>query len=146
MNEHEIQIPSEYDDLDKYKNTSGDIVYCKKDTKIWHNPYGPAVICKSGHKEYWVDGVRHRLDGPAIIHTDGTEYYVINSSIVAENKNDFYKFLKQNSPFDYTIELDDDMKVKNINKQDKINEIKKKNSLVNELDNNSINIIKTLMI
>jgi len=30
MSEHEIQIPSEYNDLDKYKNTSGDIIYCKK--------------------------------------------------------------------------------------------------------------------
>ena len=84
-----FKVKSEYDDLDKYQHSDGDILYYKKDTHIYHNPYGPAIIDKYGIKEYWVEDNLHRLDGPAIIYPDGQEIYVINNKQL--NKEEFEK-------------------------------------------------------
>ena len=48
-----IKLDSEYDDLDKYQFDDGNIIYCKKDTDIAHNPYGPAIIWSNGSKFYF---------------------------------------------------------------------------------------------
>ena len=81
----EIKLQSEYDDLDKYKYDDRDIIYYKKNTKIWHNPYGPAIIWKNGAKFYYIEGVPHRLDGPAIIYFNGdTRYYINNKGLSKE--------------------------------------------------------------
>ena len=71
---------SEYLDLDKYKNNNGNIIYCKKDTDIAHNPYGPAIIWSNGSKFYCIENEYHRLDGPAVIYCDGKEEYWINDT------------------------------------------------------------------
>ena len=84
------QIKSEYDDLDKYKNVNGDIWYYKKDTRLFHNPYGPAIIVKDGSIKYYINGSCHRLDGPAIIYANGLEYYCING--LQLNKEQFEKY------------------------------------------------------
>ena len=73
-----IKLQSEYSDLDKYKN-SGNIFYFKKDTKILHNPYGPSALYSYGSKAYYINDEYHRLDGPAIMRTDGIEFYFINN-------------------------------------------------------------------
>ena len=80
------KIKSEYQDLDKYKNINDDIWYCKKDTYIRHNPYGPAVIYKNGYKEYVIENKLHRLDGPAVICSDGEEQYWINDTELTKEK------------------------------------------------------------
>ena len=72
-----IKLQSEYDDLDKYDDF-GIIFYCKKNTGIWHNPYGPALLWKDGSKFYFIEGKRHRLDGPARIYSNCEEVYYIN--------------------------------------------------------------------
>jgi len=77
-------LVSEYDDLDKCTNDFGDIVYYKKNTTIWHNPYGPTIICKDGYIAYIINDKWHRLDGPARIWSGGYEEYWIN-----------HKFLKK---------------------------------------------------
>jgi len=69
MNKTKLQ--SEYPDLDKYIDKYGDIFYCKKNTTIIHNPYGPAIISHEGTKEYLIENQVHRLDGPAIITSYG---------------------------------------------------------------------------
>jgi hypothetical protein len=53
------------------------------DTKRWfeefflHRLDGPAVICSNGAQEWWVHGKRHRLDGPAIEGFKGyKEWYI----------------------------------------------------------------------
>ena len=74
-----IKLQSEYNDLDKYDNGIGTIFYCKKDTNTYHNPYGPAIIWKSGYKRYCINGKRHRLDGPAITYSNGEVRYFINN-------------------------------------------------------------------
>ena len=81
-----IKIESEYNDLDKYEYYDGDIVYFKKDTDIIHNPYGPALAGKDGHKEYLINDNLHRLDGPAIIWGDGVEQYYINDKLLTKEK------------------------------------------------------------
>ena len=81
-----IKVKSEYNDLDKYKYYDGDIVYFKKDTDIYHNPYGPAVVSEDGHKEYWINDNLHRLDGPAVIYVNGEEEYWINDKLLTKEK------------------------------------------------------------
>ena len=82
-------IKKEYDnDLEKYENDYGDIIYYIKDTNIKHNPYGPAYIDKNGYKEYWIENKLHRLDGPARIWITGTELYYINHKYLT--KEEFY--------------------------------------------------------
>ena len=73
-----IKIQSEYNDLDKYKDKFGYIYYCKKNTNLLHNLYGPAIIHTNGYKEYWVNNKLHRLDGPARIFVDDEDEYWIN--------------------------------------------------------------------
>ena len=79
------KIKSEYGDLDKY-NFYGDIYYYKKGTSIYHNPYGPAVMCLEGNTYYYLNGKLHRLDGPAVICSDGEEQYWINDTELTKEK------------------------------------------------------------
>ena len=72
------KVESEYVDLDKHKDYYENIIYCKKDTNILHNPDGPVLVNKNGHKEYWIENNLHRLDGPAIIYEDCLQTYWIN--------------------------------------------------------------------
>ena len=81
-----IRLQSEYDDLDKYYYNNGDIIYCKKHTKIIHNPYGPANICKNGYIGYIINDKWHRLDGPARIWPGGYEEYWINHKVLKKEE------------------------------------------------------------
>jgi hypothetical protein len=47
-------------------------------TKKYHRQHGPAFESTNGHKEYWVNGVKHRIGAPAVILPDGTEEYYEN--------------------------------------------------------------------
>ena len=81
----EIKLKSEYKDLDKYEDCNGNIRYYKKNTDILHNPYCYAVICKDGYIAYLIEGLFHRLDGPAVIWDDGDEdYYIHNKFLTKE--------------------------------------------------------------
>ena len=81
-----IKLESEYDDLDKYKDEYETIYYCKKNTNITHNPYGPAIIGENGAKFYHIEDILHRLDGPAIIHSNGKERYLINGYFLTKEQ------------------------------------------------------------
>ena len=83
-----IKLQSEYLDLDKYKNVYENIYYCKKDTDLYHNPYGPAIICKDGRKYYCIEHKYHRLDGPAIIWQNSKEEYFINDQLLTKEEFD----------------------------------------------------------
>ena len=80
------KLKSEYRNLCKYTNKFGDIWYCKKNTKIKHNPYGPAYIGKNGYQAYWIENKLHRLDGPAIILSNGEEAYYINGNNLSKEE------------------------------------------------------------
>jgi len=55
------------------------------DFKSWymngekHRLDGPAVTDNLGTKEWWVNGERHRLDGPAIEYYNGKASWLINN-------------------------------------------------------------------
>ena len=83
------KIKSESEDLDKYDNLSGDFWYYKKNTTLFHNPYGPAIIHRDGRIDYFIEHKLHRLDGPAVIFSDGAEAYFINDEQL--NKEEFEK-------------------------------------------------------
>ena len=126
------KIQSEYDDLDKYIDESKNTYYYKKDTKIKHNPYGPAFINKTGYKEYWIEDKYHRLDGAAVIYSDGDVEYFINDIFIGHSKQEFYSSIKY-------------LKSKTINKQDKINILDIKNCVLNGLSFDTINILKLIL-
>ena len=67
-----------------------DPVINKKGTKTWyvngdrHRVDGPAVEYTNGGKKWYVDGKRHRVDGPAVIYANGTKkWYVRNIKYVS---------------------------------------------------------------
>ena len=80
------KIESEYVDLDKHKDYYENIIYCKKDTNIKHNPYGPACISTCGYRSYYIDNKYHRLDGPARIYANGKEVYYINDKQLSKEE------------------------------------------------------------
>ena len=86
FNMSRIKLQSEYPDLDKYEYDNGDIVYYKKDTNIFHNPYGPAYTDKKGYKAYYINNQWHRLDGPAIISSNDYEIYYINNEYLTKEE------------------------------------------------------------
>ena len=59
----------------------------KKD--IFNNDNGPALLWKQGQAEYWLDGILHRLDGPAI-YDRNSETYVINGVYVTKEEFDYW--------------------------------------------------------
>ena len=79
------KVQSEYPDLDKYQKEF-EIRYFKKDTKIYHNPYGPAYIDKDGYIAYIINGKWHRLDGPARIWLNVEERYYINGEKLSKEE------------------------------------------------------------
>ena len=134
-----VKMQSEYPDLDKYKyedeeyeDGNGDIIYYKKDTKIWHNPYGPAIIWADGRKYYFINNKKHRLDGPAMMYRNGKGTYYINNEELGDTKQEFYNNIKY-------------LHTETINAQDKLNVLNIKNYLSNGLDNDGVNILKLLL-
>ena len=85
-----IKLQSEYDDLNKYEYDNGDIYYYKKNTKISHNPYSPAIIWKDGSKFYYIENKLHRLDGPARIWPNGEESYYINGYYLTKEEFEYH--------------------------------------------------------
>ena len=56
-------------------------------TKEWflngkrHREDGPAYEHPNGAKQWWLNGKLHREDGPAIEHSDGTKQWFLNGKI-----------------------------------------------------------------
>ena len=57
-------------------------------TKIWRNKKGevhrldgPAVILTDGSQEWYENGKNHRLDGPAINRPDGSQEWFVNGKL-----------------------------------------------------------------
>jgi len=50
-----------------------------------HREDGPAIEYSNNHKEWWINGKRHREDGPAIEYVDGTRHWYLNSKLHRED-------------------------------------------------------------
>src|ERR1700691_1630919 len=85
-------IPENYTGIVEYKN--GIIVYYLNGKR--HREDGPAFIWGDGTVFYYLNGSLHREDGPAIIWDDGRmEYFIIDKKVTEE----FICWLKEkNSP------------------------------------------------
>ena len=59
--------------------------YWHKDTrcKVLHRD-DPAVEFANGHKEWYQNGQRHRIDGPAVVYADGSTVWCINDKAMTE--------------------------------------------------------------
>src|SRR6202167_3920000 len=81
-------IPENYTGIVEYKN--GIIVYYLNGKR--HREDGPAFIWGDGTVFYYLNGSLHREDGPAIIRRDGTlEYYLNGINITTEKVNSWIK-------------------------------------------------------
>ena len=63
---------------------------------LLHRLDGPAMEWLDGTKSWWVNGQRHRLNGPAIEFADGSKQWWINGEQLSEFE--FKKRIKQLSP------------------------------------------------
>jgi len=60
--------------------------------KVWylngkrHREDGPAIEWASGDKFWYLNGKRHREDGPAVEYADGTKYWYLNGKEYTEVK------------------------------------------------------------
>ena len=52
---------------------------------LLHRIDGPAIDCKGGKKEWWVSGLRHRTDGPAMKWSSGKQEWWFNGVLHREN-------------------------------------------------------------
>jgi hypothetical protein len=68
MNKETLTVETDEDGTIRYRNADGER----------HNPYGPAVVWKDGHKFYYINGKLHNPNGPAIVWPDGGQEYWIN--------------------------------------------------------------------
>lgn len=93
--DYQKRVPSKYTGKFTIKNTShGDITVVLDETKNgYHCLTGPAVVHNTTH-EWFVDGIRHRIDGPAVYYyknpkSDHHEYWIngerFNSSVYWNN-------------------------------------------------------------
>tara|TARA_R110002020_G_scaffold461437_1_gene680371 strand:- start:288 stop:590 length:303 start_codon:yes stop_codon:yes gene_type:complete len=62
-------------------------------TKFWylngkrHREDGPAVEYAGGSKHWYFNGKRHREDGPAIEYADGSKFWYLNDKQVTEEEH-----------------------------------------------------------
>jgi|ERR1700691_3117541 len=54
-----------------------------------HREDGPAVICLNGNGEYYLNGLIHREDGPVIIYPGGSENWYLNGKNITKKVNDW---------------------------------------------------------
>ena len=59
--------------------------YLHNNNMVLHNDEGPAVIYKTGRKEWYKYGKLHRIDGPAIIWADDTQEWYKDGKLHRED-------------------------------------------------------------
>jgi len=74
MNKEKLTVETNEDGTVTYRNADG----------YFHNPHGPAVVCATGGKSYWINDQLHNPNGPAVIYPDGDKFYYINDKELSE--------------------------------------------------------------
>ena len=64
-----------------------------------HREDGPAIEYPNGTKYWYLNGQRHREDGPAIEFTNGSKYWYLNGKELTEQE-----FLNRNKVTELTLE------------------------------------------
>lgn len=85
----------------QFHMVDGPAVVWRSGTKEWyingkrHRISGPAVEGYNGYKEWWVNGLFHREDGPAIERSDGyKKWYINGEQIQCSSNEEFLKLIK----------------------------------------------------
>jgi len=60
-----------------------------------HREDGPACEYNDGTKQWYLNGKRHREDGPAIEYNDGTKQWFLNGKRIFSEEN-YWKAVKNN--------------------------------------------------
>jgi hypothetical protein len=68
--------------------------FWKNEINQFHRLDGPAYIKKDGSQYWYVNGKYHRLDGPAYIGRDGSQYWYINDNNITK---EVIKWMKCNN-------------------------------------------------
>ena len=59
-----------------------------------HREDGPAVIYEGGGKQWYINGELHREDGPAVVHADGRkEWYINGERLLLSSKKHRYSLI-----------------------------------------------------
>jgi hypothetical protein len=58
-----------------------------------HREDGPAIEYAGGHKEWWLNGKLHREDGPAVEYASGGKYWWLNDEFIVGTGPDIEKAL-----------------------------------------------------
>src|ERR1700691_4587553 len=80
-------LPKDYTGILEYPN--GILVYYVNGLR--HREDGPAIIYSDGTLEYYLKGKNHREDGPAIIRKDGSKCWYINNINITNKVNEWLK-------------------------------------------------------
>jgi hypothetical protein len=69
-----------------------------------HRVGGPAIECSNGDKEWWLNGELHRVDGPAIEWVDGSKSWFITDQLVySKNVNKLSQYDNLSETFKKSI-------------------------------------------
>jgi hypothetical protein len=72
---------------------------------LYHREDGPAVEYKNGDKAWYLNGIYHREDGPAIIHPNGEKEWWFNDYKMS--KAEWFRALTPEQQYDYLWSLDE---------------------------------------
>jgi hypothetical protein len=93
-NEEPIRVDYRCDYIMSHPNFTGCLIDEDEDIgKFWylngmyHRENGPAVELTDGYKAWWLNGKRHRTDGPAVEYTDGSKQWWLNGQQLAEQEH-----------------------------------------------------------
>ena len=62
-----------------YNSGTTNITQWTNSDDVLHRLDGPALIYSNGYKAWYINGERHRTDGPAVIFPDGSEFWYYNN-------------------------------------------------------------------
>ena len=75
---HPVQYIKKPADTDSCVTQISDNVQAWKFNGKLHRVDGPAVVHTDGYEEWWLDGKRHRANGPAVTWPNGDQEWFVN--------------------------------------------------------------------
>ncbi len=83
-------------EIDEHQN-----IYYRNKKGQFHRIDGPAIIWSNGDKIWCINGLFHRTDGPAQEYEDGSRYWWIND--INYEEEDFLYLTEHKEKYDYKL-------------------------------------------